>query len=274
MRAMRTDGFLREKKLDTRHKSFTLELAPRLEKLPPQAQGGAGCSDLRQFTSPRHNQRNTGSCVAQSLVKALEIKRIMKHGHDEHVDLSVLFVYYLARELRGKKHTQRDNGSFVSHACKVLHKFGVPEEIYWHFDPSRVLKSPSLKSMRKGAVHRIGAYYRINETGAERVEAVKKALYNGHPVVYGTRIDSTWFRYDRTTGPLTLPKPTDLQGGHATCLVGFDGAHFIGENSWGTGWGHDGFYYMNPAVIASSTYSHDFWVITGGWEELNEEEDS
>ena len=53
-----------------------------------------GSVDLRQYTSPRHNQYNLGSCVAQSVVKALEIKRIKEHGHAKHVDLSVLALYY------------------------------------------------------------------------------------------------------------------------------------------------------------------------------------
>jgi len=52
-----------------------------LEKSSNQYQSGNDV-DLRPYTSPRHNQRQTGSCVGQSAIKALEIKRIMKHGHE------------------------------------------------------------------------------------------------------------------------------------------------------------------------------------------------
>jgi C1A family cysteine protease len=43
---------------------------------------------------------------------------------------------------------------------------------------------------------------------------------------------------------------------------------FIGENSWGTGWGDDGYYLIAPEVIADPI-SQDFWVITGSWEEVH-----
>ena len=46
---------------------------------PKMLVGDAETADLRPFTSPRHNQSASNSCVAQSVVKALEIKRIMKN---------------------------------------------------------------------------------------------------------------------------------------------------------------------------------------------------
>ena len=42
------------------------------DKLKPKMKAGpSGGVDLRGFTSPRHDQRNTGTCVAQSVVKVL-----------------------------------------------------------------------------------------------------------------------------------------------------------------------------------------------------------
>ena len=50
-----------------------------------------------------------------------------------------------------------------------------------------------------------------------------------------------------------LGLPGNPEGGHATHLVGWDQARgvFIGENSWGTGWGDDGYYLIAPEVIAN-----------------------
>jgi hypothetical protein len=56
----------------------------------------------------------------------------------------------------------------------------------------------------------------------------------------------------------------DNEGGHATVLLGYVAGLFVGENSWGRGWGDDGFYRMHPDVIADD--AHDVWALAGGWE--------
>ena len=55
-----------------------------------------------------------------------------------------------------------------------------------------------------------------------------------------------------------------LLGGHAVCLVGYNDAtqRFIVKNSWGTGWGDKGYFYMPYQVIKDTNMSDDFWIIT------------
>lgn len=223
----------------------------------------SGDIDLRPFTSPRHDQRSTSSCVGQSVVKALEIKRIMKLGHDAHIDLSVLSVYFLSRELMSPPETVNDSGTYISLACDVLRRFGVCPERDWPFDTTKVCISPSWKAMRKAYLHKIRSFYRINSVGQDRLEMVIKALQSKNPVVFGTSVGQNWFSYRKNQ---VLSVPNGVLGRHATVLVGYENGKFIGENSWGTDWGDDGFYYMDPAVISSS-HSRDFWVIQEGFEE-------
>ena len=223
----------------------------------------SGDVDLRQFTSPRHDQRSTSSCVGQSVVKALEIKRIMKLGRSAHVDLSILAVYFLARELMSPSEVGTDSGTYISLACDVLRRFGVCPEKDWPFDMTRICISPSWKAMRKAYLHKISSFYRINSIGQDRVEKVVKALQSNNPVVYGTSVGQNWFSYRKDQ---VLSQPKAILGRHATVLLGYENGKFIGENSWGTKWGGEGFYYMDPAVISSSE-SRDFWVIQEGFEE-------
>jgi len=218
--------------------------------------------DLREFSSPVHKQNHTSSCVAQSVAKALEIKKIMRDGHENHRDISRLALYYLARTLMFPSEVNNDRGTHVSLCCDVLRRFGVCEEEAWPWDPSKVYIPPSWLSMRRAYVNKIRAFCKIKSRGEDRVREVARCIQAGNPVVFGTEIDGTWHRYKK--GKVLRPIEGDRTGKHATVLLGIQDGKFIGENSWGK-WGDEGFYLMAPEVI-SSNQAQDFWVIVGSWE--------
>jgi hypothetical protein len=116
--------------------------------------------------------------------------------------------------------------------------------------------------MRKAYLHKITAFYKIRSTGQDRVAAVIQCLRAGNPVVFGTATGDNWHGYAKGQ---VLGLPAKETGRHATVLLGYTGGRFIGENSWGTGWGDNGFYLMDPAVVASPE-SSDFWVPQAGFE--------
>lgn len=223
-----------------------------------------GDIDLRPFSSPRHNQRTTNSCVAQSLVKALEIKRIQAHGREAHVDLSIMHLYYGARELMNPREVDKDAGTHISLACDMLRTNGVCREMTWPTTSDNLYIPPSVMAYRECYLNKIQANYRINSTGWERVDDVIDNLRMGNPVVFGTLVGSNWFNYQGKK-PLE-PTPWDkAKGSHAICLVGWVDGKFIIENSWGESWGMEGFAELEPEVIADSN-SQDFWVIVSGSE--------
>ncbi|MEI7869732.1 MAG: C1 family peptidase [Candidatus Methylumidiphilus sp.] len=249
---------------------FSTQLRPHLAPSP-------GDVDLRPFSSDRHNQGNTGSCVAQAVVKALENmerqqicqQRGIKPsdlGENDHQNLSVLALYYLCREFMQPSQVTEDSGTYPSLACDCLRRFGVCTEEEWPFEPDKLLfKAPSFTAMKGAFIHRLSAFYRITETGDDRVQSILDALRANHPVVYGTDIGDEWQSYKKGK---VLKKPKNPEGGHATHLVGWDDTQgvLIGENSWGTHWGDDGYYLLAPEVVADNSRSRDFWVITGIWE--------
>lgn len=251
------DGWIPEPD-SKKHWSYEDQLKPRLTT---QTSGNV---DLRPFSSPRHNQGGTNSCVANAVVKTLEIKRAMTGGLDNHEDLSVMAVYYLARELMWPPQTHVDKGTYVSHACDVLRRFGVCPESDWPWDPSKINESPTWSAMRGAYTRKINSFYKIYSTGMDRVDEVVRCLQSGNPVVYGTTVGPEWIAYRQ--GDI-LSTPSQVIGRHATVLVGWEEGVFIGENSWSAQWGDDGFYLMDPGVVAHPD-SGDFWVIFEGWENL------
>jgi C1A family cysteine protease len=243
-----------------------------------QTRAGSGAAaDLRSFSVGRQDQRTTNSCVTNAIVKALEILRVKKYGAAAHVDLSRLALYYLARELMldrsdGTRETAYDEGTFISLGADCLRRFGVCTEAAWPFDLTKVVDTPehnvgpTWRAMRQAYVHKIDAWYRVQSLGTDRVAEVTLALRAGYPVVFGTAIGDNWFHYQAGE---VLRVPAQQEGAHATCLVGWlpdeQGGVFVGENSWNSDWGDDGFYLMAPEVIADWA-SNDFVVLQAGVE--------
>ena len=219
-------GF-REEPDSPKHRGFEDNLRNRLISM-----AGSGEVDLRPYSSPRHDQATTSSCVAQATVKALEIKRILQHGHEAHIDLSRMAVYWMARNLMFPKETHLDSGTYISMAFDVLRKFGVPPEEAFPWDERRIFDAPTWNAMRQAYVSKIEAFYKIRSTGLDRIDMVIEALQAGHPVVYGTNVGSNWMNYRK--GQVIHPTPKEeILGRHATVLVGFTNGKIIGENSWG-----------------------------------------
>lgn len=243
---------------------FSADLRPKLQT------AFGGDVDLRPYTS-QTNQYSLGSCVGNATADAVEILNAI--AGLPPVQLSRLFIYTLARNLMdedgdGRADIDRDEGTYPRLAFDVLTKFGVCREDIgverggWPYDLSKVYTLPSLKSMRAATGHRIHSYYRITESGADRVDAVIAALRANHPVVMGTKVEKSFLSVS-SAAPVAPPKGETI-GGHALIIVGYLQAQgFIVKNSWGPNWGDNGCCIMEPEYIVWSGTS-DLWVPTMG----------
>jgi C1A family cysteine protease len=216
-------------------------------------------SDLRPFCSPIRNQGQTSSCVSQATIKALEIKLIQKFGFSKFLPLSVADLYYGARDEMDPKETNVDEGTHISIACDVLRRFGVCRESTHPFNQSNIFIPPPILATREARLNRISGHFKIDSIGQQRVNDVILNLAAGNPVVYGTAVGDNWAAYNQYSKPLS--KTLNPKGFHATTLLGYKNGWFIGANSWDKTWGFSGFYFIDPAVIADSDASQDFWII-------------
>lgn len=230
----------------------------------------SGEADLRQYSLFRHDQKNSGSCCAQSVIKALEIKHVQKHGKDNFMPLSVLDLYYGARDLMDPKETNIDNGTQISLVCEVLKKFGVCKDNMWPFIETNLFSPPPILSTRESYMNKIVDNFRIDSVGQDRVDDVILNLMVGNPVVFGTAIGNNWFNYNGDPNkPIGITKFEDTKGLHAICIVGYVNGKFIIENSWSNLWGDNGFGWLTPEVLADAN-SYDFWVVINGSEQYAE----
>lgn len=245
---------------------FSVGLRPRLHPID------LGDVDLRSFTT-ESDQYSAGSCAGNAVADALELLNAVEGL--PHVQLSRLFIYTLARNMSdvdgdGRSDINLDEGTFIRNCFDVIKHLGVCREDLpvekggWPYDLTKVHTLPSIKAMRAATGHRIHSYYRIDETGEDRLDQILAALRARRPVVFGTQV-TKGFQKLRGLGPVTVPTgPT--AGGHAMMVVGYiTGQGFIIKNSWGRDWGEGGFCIMRPEYLAWSK-TRDLWVPTKGSE--------
>lgn len=250
---------------------FTEKLRPKLAAIWP------GDVDLSEHTTET-NQYGAGSCVGNATADSVEVLNSIE-GLPK-VQLSRLFIYSLCRtlmdtDLDGRADLDKDDGTYIRLAFDVLSRFGVCREDIpksqggWPYDidwstrkPKDLHISPSLKAMRAATGHRIHSYYRIDESGGARIDAILEALRGNHPVVFGTQVNRA-FTQLQNAGPVGPPSG-DTVGGHAMMLCGYDRTKgFLMHNSWGKGWGEDGFAYLTEDYLAWD-HTWDIWVPTKG----------
>lgn len=152
-----------------------------------------------------------------------------------------------------------DRGSRMSEALRLLQQDGVASLAQFPYDASDCtrLPTPEVRAASRGQRVRD---WQVIEPG--QLDDIKGQLYKGHPVVFGMAVSEAFLHwqgsgvYDDRTAPRTL--------GHAMVFVGYDEQRqaFRALNSWGTGWGDQGFVWIHNEVVRQ--YAKQMYVIDVG----------
>lgn len=79
--------------------------------------------------------------------------------------------------------------------------------------------------------------------------SITQVLTTARPVVVGMRLWDGF--YDCASAQLAHPAgDIDPSALHAVCLTGLDGTSVMIRNSWGRGWGKDGYAWVDLAALA------------------------
>ena len=226
--------------------------------------------DLRQYCSPVEDQGNIGSCTGNAIAGQIEL--IDRKG-GKQLDVSRLFIYYEERVLEGS--VRYDAGAYIRDGVKVCYTKGAPLESLWPYATNKFATKPPTAAYTDALKRKVTGYQRCTD-----FNAVKNALAAGNPVTIGFSVydsfEGAWGDIPHgQTGSGMMPFPNtgteQLLGGHAVCIVGYDdtmpvagkaNGRFIVRNSWGTGWGDNGYFYMPYDVIKTTSMSSDFWLIS------------
>ena len=226
--------------------------------------------DLKAGLPDCYDQGQIGSCTANAIAGAFEFS-LRKQSLADFMP-SRLFIYYNERAMEGNVGT--DSGAQIRDGMKSVAKQGVCPETEWPYEAipadanghfpagSREATKPSDACYTDALKNRVTTYQRVTTHAWTSCAA---AWPPAIPFVFGfTVYESFESQQVAETGEAPMPGPSEqVLGGHAVLAVGYDDAsqRFLVRNSWGTGWGQNGYFTMPYAYLTERSLSSDFWTI-------------
>jgi C1A family cysteine protease len=232
--------------------------------------------DLRKWCSPVEDQLQLGSCTAQAGMGIIEY--LERRAYGKHIDGSRLFLYKTTRNLM---QVTGDTGAWLRTTMGALALCGVPNEKYWPYtdDANEFDKEPPAFIYSMADNYEAIKYFCHDPLGANIepktvLSTVKMFLAAGIPSMFGFWGFPSFGQTDVQGG---IPFPCEgesAQWGHAIVAVGYDDGKKISNtqcnketkgallirNSWGTGWGEDGYGWL-PYDYVLNQLAIDFWSL-------------
>lgn len=210
--------------------------------------------DLRdQMTSVQ--SQNWGTCTSHMADGQKEFLD-SKEYHKE-IKLSQKFIYINTKKISGLWDTQ---GDFLRNALKSVCTYGACLETTFP-DVKRttwekyVREEPSAEAYKEAEKYKGKTYWSVGRT----LENFRQAMFQQKaPVGFGMM----WYKsYDRlgTDGRLSLPNIE--KGGHAIIAVGWTKDKLWVRNSWGAGYGLNGYFYI-PFDEFNKHNIWNAWILT------------
>ncbi len=235
---------------------------PKLRALPPPPLA-ASCAP---YILDSLDQGQLGSCTCNAFAQALRAAMIRAGAHAPEL-VARLFLYFLARAY--DHDTANDDGTFLRNVAQAAVKWGFPPEHFWPYSDDTGPGAPFRKmpgidvftaAIDQSAKFSKPQYFRIESTGAQRIEDVKRAIAAGYCIAFGTQVSEDFCGGNLGTGPIPPPIGLPLAGGHALCLAGYNADGFDVINSWGESWGAGGWCKFSPEYITWDK-TDDLWIL-------------
>jgi C1A family cysteine protease len=229
--------------------------------------------DLRSWMLPVQDQGPLGSCTAHAASGLIEYYDRRAFGR--HVYRSRSFLYKTTRNLL---HWTGDTGASLRMTLGALALFGAPPEEYCAYDIADYDSEPGAFCYAFGANFQTVQYYRLDPPGTTRdvlLNRLKTSIASGLPSIFGFTVYNS-IAQAAATGPVPLPVGGEaVEGGQAVLAAGYDDGKLIRNgniggaatkgallfrNSWGRGWGEDGYGWLPYAYVLRGL-AVDWWCL-------------
>jgi C1A family cysteine protease len=213
---------------------------------------------------PVYDQSALGSCTANAAAGILQFAMMNKSATpNPSAQLfypSRLYIYWWERFIEGS--VGYDSGASIRDSIKVLSTYGACSENMLPYDISKFTDKPSDSCVSQAKNFEVSSYQKVDNTSRADLVA---ALSSGHPITFGfTVYESFESEVVSSTGIVPMPdKNESILGGHAVVIMGYNatGNYYVVRNSWGKGWGINGYCHMPAAYIENEDLANDFWIV-------------
>jgi C1A family cysteine protease len=218
--------------------------------------------DLSSEMPPVGNQSSEGSCVAWA----------MAYYHKSHTEwreqgwnLTLTQNRFSPRFMYNLINGGRDGGAYFNDAVKCLVDHGCANLAMVPYTAGQYTTWPSETAFVWAIPYRGQQSYWIDASNDNGINLIKTQLNNGYTVVIGINVYGNFDNisaYDYTY--CASQRTGTNRGGHAVTVVGYDDNKLTADgygafklvNSWGTGWGMSGYFWMSYVGVKDAYISH------------------
>ncbi|MEY4925677.1 MAG: hypothetical protein RI894_113 [Bacteroidota bacterium] len=239
-------------------------------KIPKKASLTRGLYDnlpnavtLEAFCPAIGDQKKKQTCVGwSSAYYARTILWAREHNLSNQAEITdnsfaASFTYRAASMVMENVDMDCSLGSNIPIALEIMRKYGAMPTRY--FKDECYAGELSNDIVAKANPFRIQSFTRIldkSDPEAMQIKKIQKSLSEGNPVVIGMSVIRSFGRCRSEVWEVTGDQ--EVLGGHALCVIGYDnnkaGGAFQIINSWGTGWGNNGFVWVKYADFLHYTH--------------------
>jgi hypothetical protein len=219
--------------------------------------------DFSHLLPPVGSQGGQASCVAWTLAysyRTLQERRARGWNVTlPQYQFSPAWVY----NQRSTSDCSADGGMSYVDGLNILRDKGAATMAAFPYNPNDSCKQPSQSVKKAAAQYRIKSYSNVFlGAGNANLNTLKSLVAGGEPIAIAIPVHTSYYSVTYTNPVVPRPKPGEtFYGGHAMLIVGYDDSigGFLAVNSWGTGWGRNGYGYLSYDFVRYDAW--EAWIM-------------
>jgi hypothetical protein len=207
--------------------------------------------DLTKWSVPVGDQGPIGSCATWAIDYAMLGWYSNRHGKAGQ-PFAPMYTYSQISKASGG-----DNGSTFKEVFELARTSGSETMARYPQGDFDYFTQPTSEQRIDAANHRISSWQKLfsgSYQGDAGVRAIKRALAQGKPVALGIPVRDGFYELSSNPSAVVDDTTSEIYGYHAVLALGYNASGVLIQNSWGTGWGNQGFGRLSWDVVREDVF--------------------